>query len=171
MAMCDKCKKNPATVQVTQTVNGHKTQLMLCADCAREEGMLVNPFMPFAQMMAGMMGESVRPQRGSAGGLTCSRCGYDFSRFKETGLLGCPQCYHDFREYLNPMIRRIQGGLNHLGQRPGKNPESPEDSRLGELQRQLAQAIDQEEYEKAAGLRDEIRALKRKGEGHDDTVE
>ena len=48
------------------------------------------------------------------------------------------------------MIRRIQGGLNHLGQRPGKNPESPEDSRLSELQRQLAQAIDQEEYEKAA---------------------
>ncbi len=171
MAMCDKCKKNPATVQVTQTVNGHKTQLMLCADCAREEGMFVNPFMPFAQMMAGMMGESVRPQRGSSGGLTCSQCGYDFSRFKETGLLGCPQCYHDFREYLNPMIRRIQGGLNHLGQRPGKNPESPEDSRLSELQRQLAQAIDQEEYEKAAGIRDEIRALKGKGERHDDTVE
>ena len=69
------------------------------------------------------------------------------------------------------MIRRIQGGLNHLGQRPGKNPENPEDSRLGELQRQLAQAIDQEEYEKAAGLRDEIRALKGKGEGHDNTVE
>lgn len=171
MAMCDKCKKNPATVQVTQTVNGHKTQLMLCADCAREEGMFVNPFMPFAQMMAGMMGESVRPQRGSSGGLTCSQCGYDFSRFKETGLLGCPQCYHDFREYLNPMIRRIQGGLNHLGQRPGKNPENPEDSRLSELQRQLAQAIDQEEYEKAAGIRDEIRALKGKGERHDDTVE
>ncbi len=171
MAMCDKCKKNPATVQVTQTVNGHKTQLMLCADCAREEGMFVNPFMPFAQMMAGMMGESVRPQRGSSGGLTCSQCGYDFSRFKETGLLGCPQCYHDFREYLNPMIRRIQGGLNHLGQRPGKNPESPEDSRLSELQRQLAQAIDQEEYEKAAGIRDEIRALKGKGERHDETVE
>lgn len=56
-----------------------------------------------------------------------------FSRFKETGLLGCPQCYHDFREYLNPMIRRIQGGLNLLGQRPGKNPENPEDSGLGEL--------------------------------------
>ena len=122
-------------------------------------------------MMAGMMGESVRPQRGSSGGLTCSQCGYDFSRFKETGLLGCPQCYHDFREYLNPMIRRIQGGLNHLGQRPGKNPENPEDSRLSELQRQLAQAIDQEEYEKAAGIRDEIRALKGKGERHDDTVE
>lgn len=165
-AMCDKCKLKPATVQVTKTVNGQTTQRMLCSDCAKEEGMLVNHFMPLAQMMAGMMGESVRPQKSSVSGLTCSRCGYDFSKFKESGLLGCPQCYEDFKEYLTPMIRRIQGGLNHLGERPGHCAEVPGQEQLAQLQKQLLLAIEHEEYEKAAELRDQIRSLKGKVESH-----
>ena len=165
-AMCDKCKVNPATVQVTQTVNGQTTQHMLCSECAKKEGMLVSPFMPLAQMMAGMMGESMRPQKSSIKDLSCSRCGYDFSKFQETGLLGCPQCYEDFKEYLSPMIRRIQGGLKHLGERPGHCDEMPGQEKLAQLQKQLISAIEKEEYERAAELRDEIRMLKGKAENH-----
>ena len=165
-AMCDKCKVKPATVQVTHTVNGQKTQRMLCSDCAKQEGMLVNPFMPLAQMMAGMMGESVRPQKSSLSGLACSHCGYDFSRFQETGLLGCPQCYEEFKEYVTPMIRRIHGGLKHMGERPGGGTGAPEQEELALLQKKLMEAVEQEEYEKAAELRDAIRALKGKAENH-----
>jgi len=165
-AMCDKCKVKPATVQVTKTVNGQTTQRMLCSDCAKEEGMLVNHFMPFAQMMAGMMGESVRPQKSSVRGLTCSHCGYDFSKFEETGLLGCPQCYEDFKEYLTPMIRRIQGGLKHMGERPESSSQQPGQEELAQLQKELIQAIELEEYERAAQLRDQIRSLKGKVEKH-----
>ena len=172
MAMCDRCKKRPATVRVSSTVNGQETEQGLCAQCAMEDGFFSNPFMPFAQMMAGMMGESVRPQRCEEGGLTCSHCGYDFSRFKESGLLGCPQCYRDFSDYLTPMVRRIQGSTSHLGVRPGETaPAAVVDTRLKSLQKELGQALEQEEYEKAAKLRDEMRALQGGEKEHGKAVE
>ena len=169
MALCDRCGKNPATIHVSTTVNGKVTEENLCSECARESGVWKDPFMSFAQMMAGMTGETVRPQKTNT--LRCSKCGYDFSRFRETGLLGCPQCYEDFREYLNPMIRRIHGSLTHLGERPGQVISDPVSTRINELQRQLTEAVQNEEYEKAVELRDEIRAIKEKGENHADTVE
>ena len=58
------------------------------------------------------------------------------------------------------MIRRIQGGLNHLGERPGHCAEVPGQEQLAQLQKQLLLAIEHEEYEKAAELRDQIRSLK-----------
>jgi len=161
MGMCDACGKNPANVHVKKMVNGQVEEKHLCSQCAKEQGLFGQLFSPFAQMMAGMTGESVRPQ---VKGVKCSACGFDFSQFKETGLLGCPQCYQDFAPYLKPMIRRIQGGLTHLGERPGQEESNPAQLELASLKKQLAQAVDQEEYEKAAELRDRIRQMTSKEE-------
>ncbi len=109
---------------------------------------------------------------------TCSGCGQSFSSFKDTGLLGCPACYHAFEDRIGPMIERAhEGGCNHVGKVPKRalcecrdaNDPSRIDALLGDirqreerleaLRQRLSKSIHDEEYEQAAMLRDELTRL------------
>lgn len=83
-------------------------------------------------------------------------CGMTLSKFRETGLLGCPQCYQTFRTALAPIIEGSQGGRSqHMGTRPAY--DAPAQSELDKLREALRAAIETEDYEQAAQLRDQIR--------------
>lgn len=156
--LCERCHKNQATAVLTQTVNGRTTTEHLCAECAYKNGFtgLFNGF-PFSQMLAGMA-------RGSGSGKYCPKCGSSLDEIIESGRIGCAECYQTFRAELAPTIQNIHGKAAHVGKRPQAfKREIPEKTRLEQLRDDLQAAIQEEKFEDAAALRDQIRQLSKEG--------
>ena len=162
--VCEICGENPAVVHLTQVVDNQTTTSHLCEGCAAEKG-LNTPSppgnLPLADFLANM-GESHPKEEGSPDSdLSCPFCGLSSSAFKDVGRLGCPQCYSTFETSLRSLLRRIHGGTQHVGKvylPPDPSLTEVED-RLEGLRKKLLRAIDSEDFERAAELRDEIRAL------------
>jgi len=174
---CDKCKTNPASVHIQQFVNGQKADLHLCQDCAFKfdnPEMLVsleNIFKGFLDQLntkytgASIMGHPimgatmgkppvVRPAK------ACSRCKMTFHKFKSGGRLGCDMCYTSFAEEVELLLKSVQGSTRHEGKCPRRMGAGIMSKRqVVTLREQLKKAIEEENFEEAARLRDEIRAL------------
>lgn len=170
MALCEKCKTNPATVQIIQIVNGQKYQRVLCAKCAQEENLFsMGSANSIFQTPAWVVHAPGRNTVSSPGQRKCGSCGLTYADFLKTGYLGCPKCYEEFKDLLQPTIRKIQHGNEiHRGMRPPvtANTEAegePAADPVAALRAKLEEAVAAEEYELAAQLRDEIRALTAKG--------
>jgi len=154
---CERCGENPATVHVTKVVDGKKTELHLCAECAREEGpfaMGLEPHLNLNALLAGLLG------RGGAGAsprLSCPRCGESYAEFANTGLLGCAKCYAAFARPLQSVLRRVHGADRHRGKTPSGSERLRKERRVLSLNEELRRAIADERYEDAAVLRDKIR--------------
>lgn len=87
-----------------------------------------------------------------------------FEDFRKTGKLGCTNCYKLFKENLAPILRRLHGNAEHTGKVPAKISGCIKNSNeIEKLKNELTDAIDREEYEKAAQLRDRIRGLESAG--------
>lgn len=167
--LCDKCKTNKATVHIRQSINGTVTEYDLCDKCAAESEMINDGF-GFDGLFGGFLNgmgntESVRRKEGSG---ICPVCGLSFEEFINGGRLGCPDCYTAFGDRLKGVLKNIQGSTLHTGKgsdeaRRIKTEEAPKELTEEEkLKNELEQAIKAENYEKAAEIRDEIRALKGK---------
>ena len=167
--ICEKCKKKEATIFYEETINGAKRSYSLCADCAAElekQGALSLGHGAFSlpsfggfhdALFGGLFGLSEgQPQQKKA----CSRCGATMSDLKSHGKVGCPECYTTFGEELDGTIRSIHGNVKHVGRAPSRFRQNREKAnRLASLKQQLKEAIAEESFERAATLRDEIRAL------------
>jgi protein arginine kinase activator len=158
---CHLCEAE-ATVHLTEVINGQMMELHLCEEHAKVKGMdLTQPFSS-ADIFSGLTDilspftEAQRPTE-----LVCSNCGMNYSDFSKGGRLGCEKCYESFRKVLLPLIKRVQRSLTHLGKRPPipGDEKGKVRARLYKLQKQLAQAVENESYEEAARLRDEIKKL------------
>ena len=92
--------------------------------------------------------------------ITCNFCNTSFEEYKKTGKLGCAKCYSTFRKQLKPIIEGIYGYSEHIGKFPKNESKDTEIVRTVEqLKEKLNMAIQEEEYEQAAKLRDEILQL------------
>ena len=91
----------------------------------------------------------------------CPECGIKFVEFRNSGRLGCPHDYEAFREELLPLLENIHGDPpRHQGKTPRRLPQTKQtQSELVQLRKQLLQAVNKEDYEAAARLRDRIRQL------------
>jgi len=155
--LCQQCNQNQATIHITKVINGQKSQMNLCGECAKEHGAFA--LGEISSLFSGLLGGGGERVQG-ASGLRCSRCGLEFGQFKQTGMLGCAHCYADFRKHLQPVLQRIHGRLQHEGRIPVNAGEGLQLRRQIEAKRREMQAaIDREEFEQAAKLRDELRAL------------
>ena len=159
--LCQVCGKNPATVHFTEIVNSKMSELHVCDQCAHARG--IQPVQGkgkfwISDLIASMIDESATGDQERVGHIQCSGCGLLFSSFKETGRLGCPECYNAFSTQLKPMLRRIHGATRHVGKAPvrdaGRLLRRKERSRLHD---ELERAIEREDFETAAQLRDRIR--------------
>jgi protein arginine kinase activator len=176
-AICQQCRERPASYHVTRVVDGQTVQdLHLCERCAAERGEFgagMSPHLPeplpiqglLASLLAGL-GEATPgtgPAVGEAAGtepLRCPHCGHTYAEFARTGLLGCPECYRAFAGRLLPLIRRIHGKSRHEGKVPLRGAGDLRKRReLEELRRELAAAVAEQAFERAAVLRDRIRAM------------
>ena len=156
--LCDLCKKNTATVRVIAMVDGMKIEKSLCAQCVAQQRQQMRTE-GVQSILSAILGEASRARQQHPC-LSCSACGMEYDEFLKTNRLGCPTCYRDFSEQLAGLLPRLHGHTKHVGRAPkhaGDVPVLP--SQAERLRRQLEVAIAMEEFEQAAQLRDELRAL------------
>ena len=161
--LCEKCLKRPATVHMQKYINGQVTEIHLCQECA------VQPDAPFSfeqflqgllDMFSGMQQQENVSQQKPETAYRCPVCGLSFEDFKRTGKLGCAECYQTFRREMDPILKNIQGSNRHEGKYPQKAGAGMLNRRkIEKLKLELSKAIEEEQYENAAGLRDQIRGL------------
>jgi protein arginine kinase activator len=161
--VCDNCGSTDAVVHLTQIVNNQMSTHRLCEKCAAEKGLETTPepaAFPLTNLLA-QMGKDSSPEPEPAPGQQCSFCGLTFKDFRETGRLGCPHCYETYATHLQRLLRRVHGGTQHVGKvyLPPDPSASELERRLEALRRKLNRAVESEDFERAAELRDEIRSL------------
>lgn len=154
---CDKCDK-PATIYLTEIIDGKKIEKHLCEACAVSEGITIQPSVSISQLLEEFV---LHTGSGESANLKCDVCGMTFSDFRQQKLLGCPHDYDAFEKSLLPVIERAQGGATqHVGKVPHKaGSEQKKYNAMLRLRMELKNAIAAEDYEKAAMLRDQIKEL------------
>ncbi len=170
--LCDICGKKQATVHLTEIIEDQMSELHLCDGCARDKGAQMEKHFGFSDLLAGLAG--IGPQLGPAidERLKCPNCGMSYQNFISIGQLGCGECYKAFKKNLVPLLKRIHGSTQYMGKMPlalaGANDKAPAQKppkalsaaqQMQELKARLQKAIEQEEFEEAARLRDKIKEL------------
>ncbi len=130
----------------------------LCDACSKEKGVQDPTAFALADLLHGI-GAAEEIEKGA---LTqkCPVCGYTQADFKKTGRLGCSSCYATFGEGLNTLLKAMHKGTEHVGKLPQRAYRAIELSdRMRNLTESLEKAVQEENYETAASLRDQIKQL------------
>jgi protein arginine kinase activator len=162
---CDQCREREAVIHLTQIVNDQVTTLHLCEKCAAEKGVDspgAHAKTPLGTLI-GAMGKSPEQAPAPRSSDVCTRCGGTFQDFRETGRLGCPDCYRSFETPLRDLLRRLHGSTHHLGERYAEHEPAAtvvvDHEQAADLREQLRLAVETENFELAAELRDRLRVL------------
>jgi protein arginine kinase activator len=166
--LCQDCRKREATASLTQIVNNEKVSLALCHECAAARGFhspLDSGAFPLAEILSGMAKSTGSARNAEAtNDLSCKTCGMTFDQFTGQGRFGCGDCYATFRPYLEGIMRKIHGASLHRGRNPIPETSSDSDTLpIREEERldvELKKAIQDEDFERAAELRDKLKALR-----------
>jgi len=155
MPLCQICKQREATVYFTRIVNGFKTKMYVCRQCAGQEGLKID----LNSLLTGLLAfQSEEFDEGKE--LACDRCGMTIEEFNSTGRMGCSKCYEVFFEPMQVLLNRIQGNTRHCGKNPHKaGARQANELQIEQLRQELADCIKNEAYERAAEIRDKIKAL------------
>ncbi|HOA75291.1 MAG TPA: UvrB/UvrC motif-containing protein [Phycisphaerae bacterium] len=147
---------------MTDLIGGDKQERHLCEACAGQEGVMIKQHVSINDVLNSFLMCQAGVQELSR--VKCPQCGLSFVEFKSQGLLGCPNDYDAFGEALASVIERAQDGrTHHTGKSPGEVVTiDPVQQRRLDLQRELREAVEAEDYERAAKLRDEIAGLDKK---------
>ena len=184
--LCERCKIREANIQYTEIANGVRTEHNYCAQCAKE--MDFGPYsaifegeFPLGKLLSGLLGvPGEESEEEKTGQIICPTCGTSYDDFVKNSRFGCADCYSVFDPLISDNIRHLQGSEKHVGKRPagyrsemeemngagttGEDPvnipELSKEEKIRLMETRLKDAVRREEYEEAAKLRDEIRALK-----------
>jgi protein arginine kinase activator len=161
--LCCICKEREATVHLTQIAGDKMQKVDLCEECAKTKGVNDPTGFSLADLLLGL-GASQELEQSSGGvELKCPRCGFTQADFKKAGRLGCSDCYKTFAEGLDGLLKSMHKGTRHVGKVPESLRQTRDLSdRLKQLQKKLAKAIQDENFEQAAQLRDEIKQMNAK---------
>ncbi len=164
--LCQHCKKNDANMHMKRIINGNATEVHLCSDCARTLGYgeSFGTFgLGFSDLLSGLYGKSENQLNSNS--LRCSLCGKSFADIAESGRVGCAECYITFYDKLLPTLRKIHGKTTHQGKKPyNLNDDNSEIKDIEKLKTALKNAVEREDFELAAKLRDEIIILNNGGD-------
>jgi protein arginine kinase activator len=179
--ICQECKERPASLHFTKVVNGEKTVIQLCERCAQEKGELYllqgGAGFSINDMLAGLLNVDPPYQQAAAesipgGMIQCEVCKMTYPQFAKIGRFGCANCYRAFQLQLAPIIKRLHSGnITHGGKVPRRIGGSLHlKKQIGLLRDKLNILVQNEEFEKAAEVRDQIRSLEKKlDEGEEKT--
>lgn len=181
--LCQSCGQKQASTHIKTVKNGRLTEAFLCAECAQKNGYLqaMHPY-NLGSLIGSMLQDSMQESKTPR----CEKCGSTFEEIMETGKIGCAECYILFQDQLSRMVQRIHGTAVHKGKRPGgsallvqeknpgivkvkeertskKNDASAKNNLLQQKELALRTAIEKQDFEQAAVLRDEIKELKENG--------
>jgi protein arginine kinase activator len=164
--LCEVCGKKEATHLAVSMKREKKTRAMVCADCARKQGWEeVSEAVPVTEenVMASLIKQSEAEGTKALPKLKCTHCDLSYEDFRQFGRLGCSKCYETFSDSLKDLLRRIHGRNDHVGKVPRSFREKFLTRReIKKLQGQIKKAVENEEFEKAAVMRDQIKRLELK---------
>lgn len=159
---CEICRECEATVHLTEIVNNTKKVIHLCEACAQEKGVAVHSHVKNLSIPEFFQHTTAAAPSSDSSNPTCDECGIDYATFRSSGKLGCPNDYRVFRGELEQLLEKIHGSTQHRGKVPSRiHMELSRRKELDELRVELRSAVDNEEYEHAAELRDRISTLER----------
>ncbi|MCK6483842.1 MAG: UvrB/UvrC motif-containing protein [Phycisphaerae bacterium] len=160
---CQRCKKAQATVHLTDIDGAEKRERHLCDECAAEEGIKiqVHQHVPLNELLTTFVLQHANVQQLAQ--MSCPKCGMTFAEFRNSGLLGCPHDYDAFEKALLRLLERAHdGGTRHTGKSPrrGRSDDGMTRAReVARLRRELEHAVETEDFERAARVRDSLKGL------------
>lgn len=173
--LCQKCHKKTASVFISSIINGQETRVYLCDDCAKDYPLFnfnfQDPFSIKDVMDKFKINEndSIDKDKGKLleidneskeKDIICPNCYSTYNEYRQTGKLGCSRCYEAFEKELKPILKNIYGYEEYIGKIPKKNDGHIYISKeIRILKEDLNRAVEQEEYEKAADIRDKIKEM------------
>jgi protein arginine kinase activator len=159
---CQICQKRTATIHLTEIQEGVRTEMHICETCASEQGIAAHSQMSINELLSHLL--AVQPADEEIFGPAekehvCPNCGFTLERLRKEGTLGCPLDYEAFEQTLLPVIERAHNGKStHCGKVPTHVPtETKKFMELSQLRQQLEEAVRDEDYERAARLRDQMK--------------
>jgi protein arginine kinase activator len=158
---CCVCQEREAKVHLTTIVGDKMQKLDLCEECSKNKGLSDSTGFALADLLLGLGASQEVEQVAAAsegGELKCPHCGFTQADFKKSGRFGCPECYQTFSEALEGLLKPMHKGIRHVGKVPEALRQSQDfRERVKQLQKRLAKAIQEENFELAAQLRDELK--------------
>lgn len=169
--LCQDCKEREATTHVKRVINGQLEEYHLCQECAQKYGYgnLFSNMTSLDNFLGNFfMGSAANSPHLPSAYPTCKKCGSSFNDIAKTGKVGCADCYTTFYDSLLPSLQRIHGKARHVGRiSSSAGPEAKRKAKINSLKVDLNKCISDQNYEKAAKLRDEIKELEKEGEQND----
>lgn len=174
--LCEKCNKNNATLYVNEYKDGKMTEAYLCTECANIQNSISDYTQPtFQNFLTSLLGmtmgsdfNNLSETQSNTKIIQCANCKMTDHEFKNTGRFGCSECYETFDYMLESALKKIQPSSKHTGKVPSKLAHIFTIKReIESLKNELSEAIKQEEYEKAADIRDRIRGLEKGGDNNE----
>lgn len=185
--LCENCHKNEASIHYTEIINGIKREHHICMECAGKLGFSgiadsADSEFPFVRLLTGLLaGNSAQVEDGPVMHIRCPGCGMTFDEFTMVGKFGCAECYGVFGPLIEDNMKRLHGDSVHRGKvykkyqkqagadtaadtLPVMQAEDEKEAvaeRIRELDMKLREAVEIENFEEAARLRDAIRQLKK----------
>ncbi|NMP37064.1 MAG: hypothetical protein GX051_02910 [Clostridiales bacterium] len=165
--LCQNCKKNEANTHFKRIINGSTSEIHLCAECAEALG-YANAFSGFGlglgDLFGNLLGYSAMPAHAGAT-LRCPMCGNSFDDIAKSGKLGCAECYETFYDKLLPSLQRIHGKTKHEGKQANSGTQQVNSPDVADiLKEKLSKAVEEQNFEEAARIRDELKKIEKDGE-------
>lgn len=166
--LCQNCNTKEATTHVKRIVNGEMEEFHLCHLCSEKLG-YGNFFSGMSVNLENFLGSFFTGTGASSPSLPespvhCKKCGCTFHDIVNTGRVGCADCYTVFLSSLLPSLQRIHGKAHHVGKiSQAAGPKVQKAKKLESLRSELNLAISEQNYEKAAEIRDTIKILESEG--------
>lgn len=164
--ICEVCHKEKASVFLTEIINGKKVELHLCNTCAAKEKSRMYAEDSFQQFLSGLLKLSqTEGGQEEVAVHQCPACKMTLDDFRKHSKLGCANCYEVFRPYVKHVVKSVQGGSSHSGKKPMRlNEKAIRKEHIDKLESDLKLSIMEEDYEKAALIRDELKGLREEEE-------
>ncbi|WP_062196979.1 UvrB/UvrC motif-containing protein [Massilibacterium senegalense] len=167
--LCQQCQQREATLHFTKIVNGQVEEVHVCEQCAREKGKHIPGSNSFSihDLLSGLLSfEQPFQQKQSVSYVQeehCPTCNMTFEQVVKRGRFGCTDCYHTFKNRIDPILKRVHGGnTEHRGKVPKRaGVDLHMKKQIEELKRQLQQCVEKEAFEEAATIRDQIKRLEK----------
>lgn len=161
---CEICEDAVATVHLTEISNNQKKEVHLCETCAQEKGVAIHSHVKNLSLpeFFGQLSEPTTATEKPTATRNCPVCGIDYQEFRATGKFGCATDYRIFRKELEYLLDKVHGATQHRGRMPLRvGMEMNRRKQIDELKSELRHAVESEEYEQAANIRDRIHMLER----------
>jgi len=167
--LCERCGDHEASVHLTRIINGSKEEIHLCEECARKGSYLNldDNNLSFQSLLSGILNDdfinedSKGFKNNDSKKLVCHNCGLSYLEFTKKGIFGCDECFNVFESKLDDLFKRIHGNTRHRGKYPLSFKQTLKaKTEIADLKNEMQLAVEKENFEKAAEIRDKIHAIK-----------